>query len=110
MIETKSGTRMKITTKGWELLVSWKDGTQSWVRLADMKESHPVETAQHASDNKPLDEPAFAWWAQKVLKKKSRLRSKMKSKTKHWLKTHKHGIRVPKTIKQALEIDKETGA
>ena len=92
MIETKSGTRMKLTTKGWELLMSWKDGTQSWVRLANMKESHPVETAQCALDDKPLDEPAFAWWAWKVLKKKERLLSKVKSKTKYWLKTHECGI------------------
>ena len=26
MIETKSGTCVKLTTKGWELLTSWKDG------------------------------------------------------------------------------------
>ena len=32
---------------------------ESWVRLAGMKESHPVETAQHAPDSGLLDEPAF---------------------------------------------------
>ena len=26
----------KPTTKGWELLVSWKDGSNSWVKLKDM--------------------------------------------------------------------------
>ena len=41
--ETKSGTRrQKPTTKGWELLISWKDGTTSWARLADMKENFPI--------------------------------------------------------------------
>ena len=105
-METKAGVRMKVTTKGWELMTAWKDGTQSWVQLADVKESHPVETAQCASDDKLLDEPAFAWWPRKVLKKKQRLLSKMQS---HWLKTHKHGICVPKTTEQALQIDRETG-
>ena len=90
--------------------MSWKNGAQSWAQLADVKESHPVETAQCASDDKSLDEPAFAWWARKVPKKKKRLLSKIKSKTKHWLKTHKCGIRAPKTMKQELQIDKETGA
>ena len=110
MIETRSGARMKITTRGWELLVAWKDGTQSWVRLADMKESYPMETAQYAENNALLDKPAFAWWARKVLQRKKRLLSKLKSKTKYWLKTHQYGIRVPRTIKEALQIDKETGS
>ena len=39
-IETKPGsTHLKPTTKGWDLLVSWRDGTSSWVCLADLKES-----------------------------------------------------------------------
>ena len=27
----------RITTKGWSFLVNWKDGTQSWVPLKDIK-------------------------------------------------------------------------
>ena len=105
---TKSGTRRdKPTTKGWKLLVSWKDGTTSWVRLADMKESFPVEVAEYAKAAKIIDEPAFKWWCYKVLRKKSRLISG--AKTKYWLKTHKYGIRLPKTIQEALRIDRETG-
>ena len=105
---TKSGTRRdKPTTRGWKLLISWKDGTTSWVRLADMKESFPVEVAEYAKAARIIDEPAFKWWCYKVLRKKNRLISG--AKTKYWLKTHKYGIRLPKTIKEALRIDKETG-
>ena len=32
-----------------------------------------------------------------------------KLRTKYWLKSHKYGVRLPKTIKVALQIDKETG-
>ena len=61
---TKTGTlRKKITTAGWQLLVSWKDGTSSWVKLSDLKESFPVEVAQYARDKGILDEQAFVWWA-----------------------------------------------
>ena len=61
---SKSGTRKrKPTTKGWEFLISWKDGTSSWVRLADLKESYPIEVSQYARDNGIIDEPAFAWWS-----------------------------------------------
>ena len=30
------------TTKGWHLCVQWKDGTTTWERLSDLKESHPI--------------------------------------------------------------------
>ena len=67
LIRTSSGIRKKVTTKGWELLISWKDGTQSWVRLADMKESFPVEVAKHAIGNEMSEEPAFIWWVHEVI-------------------------------------------
>jgi hypothetical protein len=37
---TKTGNRRKKpTTRGWKLLVQWKDGTTTWIQLADMKKS-----------------------------------------------------------------------
>ena len=27
----------KITTRGWELLVEWKNGSTSWMKLKDLK-------------------------------------------------------------------------
>jgi hypothetical protein len=41
----KHGSNIKVrkTTKGWHFCVEWKDGTTSWERLADLKESNPVE-------------------------------------------------------------------
>ena len=39
---------LRKTTKGWHLCVQWKDGTTSWERLADVKESNPVEMAEYA--------------------------------------------------------------
>jgi len=71
--ETKSGTkRRKPTTKGWELLISWKDGTTSWARLADMKESFPIEVSEYARTNNIIDKPAFAWWCYHIIRKKDR--------------------------------------
>ena len=109
LIRTKSGVRSKITTKGWEFLVSWKDGTQSWVRLADIKDSFPIEVAKCVVANQSSEEPAFNWWVPKVLRKKEQMVCVAKSRTKYWLKSHKYGVRLPKTIKEALQIDKETG-
>jgi hypothetical protein len=47
----KHGRNNKVskTTKGWHLYVEWKDGTTSWERLADLKESNPVEVAEYAA-------------------------------------------------------------
>jgi hypothetical protein len=41
----------KHTTRGWFLLVQWRGGSVSWERLADLKESNPVEVAEYAVVN-----------------------------------------------------------
>jgi len=33
---------LKRTTRGWKLLVRWKDGTTNWESLKDLKESNPI--------------------------------------------------------------------
>ena len=48
-VQTKNGRHhLGNTTKGWELLIKWKDKSESWIKLPDMKESHPVEVAEYA--------------------------------------------------------------
>ena len=68
-----------------------------------MKESFPVETAEYAVEHKLQSEPAFIWWIAHVLRKRTRILKKVKSK--YWERTHKYGIRLPHSIKEALEID-----
>ena len=100
--------RRKVTTRGWELLVKWKDGSSDWIAMKDMKESYPVELAHYACIQNIEDEPAFAWWwVPYVLRKQKRILQKVKSK--YWTRTHKYGIRIPKSVKEAIEIDKENG-
>ena len=94
----------KRTTKGWKLLVEWKDGSSNWIPLKDLKASNPVETAEYTVANQIQDEPAFAWWVPFVLKKRSRIISKVKSR--YWRQTHKFGIEMPKTVEEAYELDK----
>jgi hypothetical protein len=67
----------------------------SWVALKDIKNSFPIEAAEYAVANKVSGEPAFAWWCDKMLKTHNRIISK--AKTRYWLKTHKYGIKDPKT-------------
>ena len=61
-ITTKTGTKhRRETTKGWELLIEWKDGSTNWVSLKDIKESYPVQVAEFALATCISMEPAFAW-------------------------------------------------
>ena len=51
-------TFMRRSTKGWKLCVQWKDGSTSWEKLSDMKESHPIPCAEYAVSQDIADEPA----------------------------------------------------
>jgi len=95
------------TTKGWQILIEWKDESTSWVDLRDAKEANPIELAEYAVANKIDDEPAFAWWVPYTLKKRNRIISKTKSK--YWKTTHKYGIRIPRTPEEALQLDAING-
>jgi hypothetical protein len=64
--------RRRKTTMGWEMLILWKGNTTSWVKLSDVKDSHPIEVAEYAVANKIVEQPAFAWWAKQALKKRDR--------------------------------------
>ena len=107
-IHTRSGTqRRKETTKGWEILVQWKDGSSTWVTLKDMKNSYPVQLAEYATQRRLAGEPAFAWWIQHVLNKRNRIISKLKAK--YWVRTHKFGVKIPKSVEEAKRFDEENG-
>jgi hypothetical protein len=40
--------RLRKTTQGGSFLVNWKDGTESWLKLAELKDSYPIELAEFA--------------------------------------------------------------
>ena len=94
------------TTIGWKLCVLWKDGTSTWERLVELKESYPIDVAQYATDNGIDGEPAFSSWVPYVTKKKERILVAVNRR--YHKTTHKFGFEIPKTVKRALEIDDET--
>ena len=88
-----SNRHFRKTTKGWHLCVEWKDGTTSWERLADLKESNPIEVAEFAVAHGLQDQPAFIWWVLYTLKQCNQI---IAVANKHSLKRmHKFGIEVP---------------
>ncbi len=55
-------------------------------------------------------EPAFNWWVPHVLRKTDHIISLVRKRNPCYLKrTHKFGIELPKTVKDAFELDKKNG-
>ncbi len=86
------------------------DGSTSWEAVRDLKESHPVQVAEYAKTHKIDHKPAFNWWVLYVLKTRDRIISLVKRRNTRYLKqTHKFGIEMPKTVQEALALDRHNG-
>ena len=60
-VVAKNGNRVKRqTTKGWYFQIQWKDGTDSWAPLKDLKASHPLQVAEYVQAAELINEPAFS--------------------------------------------------
>ena len=92
---------------GWELLVKWRDQRESWVRLCELKESHPIETAEFAMARGIQDQPAFAWWVPFTLRKRDAIVYAIKSRVRKV--TRKNGIEIPLDVEHARRLDKLNG-
>ncbi len=89
---------------GWHICWQWKDGSTSWEKLSDLKESHPLQYAVAMGVD---HEPGFNWWVPHTLKKHDAIIALVKKHSAKYLKrTHKFGIECPKTVEDALEFDK----
>lgn len=102
-----SNTHIRKSTKGWRLYIEWKDGSTSWEKLSDMKESYPVETAEYAKSKGIKIKPAFVWCAPHTLPRRSRIIAAIK--TRYHKRTHKFGIEIPKSYADCARIDNENG-
>ena len=66
-----------------------------------------METEEYAGANNLLEEPTFKWWDNKLLKKKDRIISSVKSF--YWRTSHKLGIDLTNSVEEACTIDEENG-
>jgi len=107
-IHSSNGNKIpKITTKGWEICVRWKDLSKTWVPLNVFKNNEPLLLAEYAKTMGIDTEPAFNWWVSHTLRKKSRLLSKLK--TLYHKTNLKFGLEVPRSIAHAHAIDSANG-
>ena len=104
IISNNGQKKRKVTTKGWEIEVQWKDGLHSWVPMIDVKESYPIELPEYPTVNGIENESAFAWWLPFILNKRDKIISAVKQRVKKH--THKYGIAVPRTVEETYLMDK----
>ena len=57
----------------------------------------------HDTADKLESLPAFSQWVPNVLRHKRRVASKVKSR--HWKTAHIHGVRLPRSVEEASELD-----
>ena len=105
--EREKKRRSPKLTRGWQLCVRWKDGSTTWEPITRLKESNPVELAEYAVAKGLQEEPEFSWWVPHTVRKRDRIIATVNKR--YHKRTHKFGIRVPKTVDEALQIDKVNG-
>jgi len=93
-----------VTTKGCEIQVRWNDDQTTWVPMNIVKNCEPLLLAEYASRMNIIQESVFQWWVPHILSQKKRLLNKIK--TIYHKNDLKFGIRVPKSIIEALALDK----
>lgn len=96
-----------ITTKGWKIRIKWTDGSSDWVPMSQVKNSNPIELAEYAMASGIDKEPAFRWWVNTVIKKRSRMINKVKTRMRKG--NMKFGVLIPLTVPEALEQDNING-
>ena len=70
-----------------------------------------IHTVLHARIDKIIvgmsQRQVFIWWANHVLQKCNWIIAKVRSH--FWKRTHKFGVLIPKSVKEALLLDDKTG-
>ena len=99
--------KLRKSTKGWKLLVAWKDGNEQWVNLEFMKQYYPIETAEFAIAHGPEDLPQFKWWMPFTLCNRDRIVSAVKARVRK--APHKYGIEVLTSVEHAKRLDHING-
>ena len=108
-VQTKNGRHhIRKTTKGWELLSKWKDKSEPWIKLADMKESHPVEVAEYTRARDIDKEPAFEWRVPHTLKKRQAILAALKKRIRKT--THKYGIEILQVLSMPMNLTEKIEA
>ena len=84
--------------------MQWHDGSRQWIDLKILKGSNPIQVAEYATARDIADHPVFVWWVPYVLRKRNVIVSAVNSRVHKC--SHKYGIEVPGSVKEALDFDR----
>ena len=73
--------------------------------LKYMKNSYPVQMVKYAVHRRTLGDPLFTCWIRHVLEKRNFIIGKLKRK--YWIRTHRFGVKIPKSVEETKEFDEE---
>ena len=68
-----------------------------------------MKTTEFAVAQGINDMPAFNCWVKDVLKKRDKIIASIRKQQTRYLKSHKFGIELPKTVNHALMLDAKYG-
>ena len=106
-ITSKGRRRLQMTTQGWKIKVLWRDSTECWTSLKDLKESIPVEVTEFIGARDLESEPSFCWWVPHVLRKRDVIIYNVNSRAQKT--SHKHGIDISTDVEHAKRLDAKNG-
>ena len=92
------------------MLLQWEDGSKTWEPLNLIAKDDPVTLAKYARENNLLETPGWKFLQRIVRRAKvlKRMLNQVRLKLKKAVR-YKFGVRIPRTVKEAIEIDNENG-
>ena len=75
--------------------------------MGDLKESNFIKVAVYVLSGGIDNEPTFMWWGTHTMKRKDRIIAAVNNMIRK--KTHKYGIRLSNSVKDASNLDKVDG-
>ena len=87
-----------------EIKIKWDTGEATWEPMSEIRKSDPVTIARYSKDNELTEKPGWKWTNRFTKNKKKFLRlSRQMASSKRNTPRYKFGVRVPRTVKEALE-------
>ena len=93
----------------WSLQVKWDDGSESWESLHILAEDDPITISIYGKENGLLHHPGWKRY-NRLANAKPRLQTMInKLNARSQAPTFQFGIQVPRSVKEANELDSKSG-
>ena len=103
-ITVNRNRKVKVTTKGWDVLVQYKDVSEILILLKYARKPNPLEIVEYNVSKELSGEPALVWWISQVLRTMRGMISRIKVK-KLAKGRIRFGIDVPENINNDVVLD-----